>query len=53
MNEFKWCQRCGGVSNGKEFCLDCQSRLRIHSMWKASYRDGDTCRAIGVKNFGL
>lgn len=27
--EFKWCQRCGGTSFGKEFCLDCRDRLAI------------------------
>ena len=53
MTEFKWCQRCGGESSGKEFCKDCERRLRVHKLWKSTYKDGDVCRAIGVKNFGL
>jgi len=34
MTDFKWCQRCGDKSNGKEFCLDCNDRLKKYEEWK-------------------
>ena len=50
MTEYKWCQRCGGESFGKEFCMDCRDRLMHYEKFKKENPNYSVLGRLGIKN---